>query len=159
MADKPILEEMFNEDLDVDQKMNEGGVLSKIYLEVQGNDLEAAKKALENTVFNRLSGEDNVHMLEVRMYDVLKDETEHFSGVSEIKLVADDFKWFLSTVLRYGPSAVEIMEPTEVKLNTEQMHSIIADVTDFTHMYSQQIIAMLKDPERRALYDRMLEDK
>ena len=156
MADKPILERNFNKDLDVNLKLNEGGILGTIYLEIQGNDREAAKKALENTVYNRLVSEPNAHVLEVRMYDVKKEDGGYFSGVAEVKLIADDFRWFLSTIMRYGPSAVEITEPSEARLGMEDMHSIVADVSDFTHMYSQQIIAMFKDPERRALYERIL---
>ncbi|MBD3388903.1 MAG: hypothetical protein GF416_07535 [Candidatus Altiarchaeales archaeon] len=159
MADKPILVEKFNEKLDLDGKMREGGILAKVYLEVQGNDLEAAKKALENTIFNKLGAEENVNLLEVKMYDILKEEGDHFSGVSEIHLVADDFRHFITTILRYGPSAVEITEPEEVTLNTEQMHNIVADVSDFTHMFSQQIISMLKDPERRALLEKVMSEK
>jgi hypothetical protein len=157
MADKPILEEKFNKELDVDQKLNEGGVLGKIYLEVQGNDLEAAKVALQKTIYDRLKAEKNAHVLEVKMYDIQKDEGDFFSGVAEVNFVADDFRWFVNTVMRYGPAAVEVIEPSDVQLDSAQMHSIIADVSDFTHMYSQQIIAMFKDPERRALYERMLE--
>lgn len=153
-----MYEKTLNEDLDVDRKMGEGGVHARVYLEVQGTDLEASKTALENSVYNKLGAEKHISILTVKMYDIKKEEGEYFSGVSEVELVADDFRWFVNTVLRYGPSAIEIMEPDEVKLGPEQMHSIIADVSDFAHMYSQQIISMFKDPERRALYEKMLEE-
>ncbi len=157
MKDTPIDTKMYNEELDVGKIISEGGVLAKIYLEVQGNDLDAAKLALENTVQNRLAAEENISILKVSMYDILKDEkNEVFSGVAEIEFVADDFRWFLNTILRYGPAAVEIIEPSEVKLPMAMMHSISADVADFSHLYSQQIIKLLKEPERKALYEKML---
>jgi hypothetical protein len=166
MADKPILTKKFNEELDIDLAMREGGVRAKLYIGVQANDLETAKKALDNMVNTRLKAEQHAYLLEVKMYDILKEKrgakgkkTEYFSGVSEVDLLADDYRWFLNIVLRYGPSAVEITEPTELKLTSEQMHSIVADVADFAHIYSQQIMDMLKDPERRYLHEQMLKGK
>jgi hypothetical protein len=161
MADKPLYTKKFNEDIDLGRKMDEGGVLGTLYIGVQGNDKETAQTALENTLFKKLAEEDNISILEVNVYDILKGKGkkkgEHiFSGVAEVKLVADDFRWFVNTIMRYGPSAVEITEPSELKLNIEQMHSLVADVSDFVHLYSQQIIAMFKDPERASLLDRML---
>jgi len=161
MADKPILTKKFNEELDVGRMIDEGGIQARLYIGVQGNDLEAAKSALENTVFNRMAQEESIYLLEVKMFDILKDKGKKkgeklFSGVAEVTLVAEDFRWFINTILRYGPSAFEIVDPPEVRLNSEQMHSLAADVSDFVHMYSQQIIAMFKDPERRHLYEKML---
>ena len=161
MADKPILTKKFNEDLDTGKIMDEGGVLAKLYIGVQGNDLAAAKNALETTIYTKMDAEANIYLLEAKMFDIMKEKGKKkgekiFSGVAEVTLVAEDFRWLVNTILKFGPAAIEIIEPTNVKLNAEQMHALVADVTDFVHMYSQQIIAMFKDPERRVLYDRML---
>lgn len=155
--DTPIESKTYNEELDVDMKLSEGGVLARIYLEVQGTDLEAAKIALENTINTKLLAEENISVLTVNMYDIIKEEkAKYFSGVSEIEFIADDFRWFVNTVLKYGPAAVEIIEPAEVKLSSDMMHSVVADIADYAHLYSQQIIKLLKDPERKALYEKMM---
>lgn len=160
MADRPIRVEKFNDDIDIDQRVNEGGIHANIYLGVQGNDMEAANTALENTIYKRLLPEKNLKVLEVRLYDILKDDSsEFFSGVAEVEFIAEDYRWFVNTIMRYGPSAIEIKEPEKVVLDSSQMHSIVADIADFAHMYSQQVIEMLKDPERRALYEKMLKDE
>lgn len=155
--DKPIIEKSFNEDLDIGKKLDEGGIHARIYLGVQGTDMEASKKALENTIFQRLRNEENISLLEVKMFDILKEEGEFFSGVSEIEFIADEFRWFAGIIMKYGPSAVEIIEPQKVTLDSPQMHSLVADIADFTHMYSQQIMEMLKNPERQALLQKILE--
>lgn len=161
MADKPILTKKFNEDIDLGRKIDEGGVLATLYISVQGNDQETVKKALENQIFTKMETEEYISLLEVNMFDIIKEKhkkkgEKFFSGVAEVKLVADDYRGLINTILRNAPSAIEILEPTEVKLDSEQMHSIVADITDFVHMYSQQIIAMFTDPERAHLYNKML---
>ncbi len=160
MADTPIHVEKFNEDVDIGAKVDEGGINARLYLGVQGTDEYAAKKALENTIFNRLAKEENMKILEVKLFDIMKDDdSDFFNGVAEIEIITDDYRWFANSIMRYGPSAIEIIEPNKVTLNIAQMHNIVADIADFAHMYSQQVIEMLKDPERRALYDRMLSDE
>jgi len=156
MADKPVVIKQFNIGLDVGRKIEEGGIKTKLYLGVQGNDVKMAKKALDKMVFDRLVKEPTVSVTEVKLYDITKGKDGFFSGVAEVDLVSDDFRSFVNIILRYGPSAFEISEPPSVKLGSDEMHAIAGDACDFAHMYSQQIIAMFKDPERMALYQKML---
>ena len=159
MADKPVLEKTFNEDVDPEERVSEGGIWCKLYLEVQGNDRDAAKKALENTVFNKLVKEPDLHALKVKMFDLIKEEgQEYYSGVIEVEFVARDFRKFVNVIMRYGPSAIEIISPEEVTLKSEEMHSLVADVSDFVSSYFANIFSMLKDEERLALYKKMLEE-
>jgi hypothetical protein len=156
MADKPVLTKKFNKNLDRSRKIDEGGIAAKLYLGVQGNDLKTAKKALEKMALEKLVNEANIYVTEVNMYDITKGKDGFFSGVAEVDLISEDYRTFVNIILRYGPSAFEISEPSSVKLSTDQMHAIAGDACDFAHMYSQQIIAMFKDPERMALYQKML---
>ncbi len=156
MADKPLIEKTFNEDLDVEQRIREGGVLAIIYLEVHGNDENAAKLALENTVFERMAKEGDVNLLEVRMFDIRKDDTEKFSGAVEIKLVSRHFRGFISLIMRYGPTAIEIIEPDTLHLSLEEMQAIVGEVSSMTQFYSSRILSLLKDEERLSIYNKML---
>ena len=157
MADKPVKEEKLNQDIDASSIIREGGVLSRIFIEVQANDLEAAKKSLESAVFSKLKQEKESKILEIKIFDILKDDAEDFfSGVSEIKLVSNDFRTFINMIIRYGPSAIEIIEPEEIVLKSDEMHSLVADISEFTQMFSTQIMAMMKDPERRQLYQKIV---
>jgi hypothetical protein len=79
--------------------------------------------------------------------------------VAEVKLIADDFKSFINVSMRYGPTGIEIIQPTEVKLDSDDMHALAGDVSSMMQLFSNQIIAMLRDPERAALYTKMFEKK
>jgi len=157
MADKPILEKTFNEELDISERVRQGGVYATLYLEVQANDSEAARNALESSIFKKLKNEKGVDILEVKLYDIQKDENaESFSGVAEITLVTVNFITFVTIIMRYGPTALEIMEPDEILLKTDEIHSLVGAISEMTQAYSSHIMSMLKDEERRSLYRKML---
>lgn len=159
MSNEPLIDRRFNEDIDLSKKLSGGSILARAYIEVQGNDQEAAEKALETTVFGNLLGEKYVDVLRVRFFDIREDESgDYFSGVAEIKFLVRDFRWFISIVMRYGPSAVEIIEPHSVNLSLDEMHSILADVSEVSQSYASQIMSLLKDDERRRLYQKILSE-
>jgi hypothetical protein len=157
MVDKPLLERSFNEDADVDSLLSEGCLHARMFLEVQGNDKEACKNALERTVFDSLVAEENVTVLNVKFYELQKDaKDEFFSGVVEIDLLFRDFRWFVNVTMRYGPSAIEIIEPHHVKINLDEMQSILADVSELSQTFSSQILTLLRDDERKKVYSKIV---
>ncbi|MFC2162636.1 hypothetical protein ACFLRF_03065 [Candidatus Altiarchaeota archaeon] len=157
MAEDQVVRKTFNEDLDVNSRVAEGGILARLYLEVQGNDKDAAKNALDGTVFGKMNAEPMAKLLEVSLYDIQKSEdNQFFSGVAEVKLIADDFRGFVNIAMRYGPTGIEIIKPETVKLDSDDMHALAGDVSSMMQLFSNQIISMLNDPERAALYQQML---
>jgi hypothetical protein len=157
MPDKPLLERSFNEDADVEKLLSEGCLHARIFMEVQGNDKEACQKALERTVFDSLVEEENVTVLNVKFFELQKDaKDEFFSGVVEIDLLFRDFRWFVNVTMRYGPSAIEIIDPHQVKLNLDEMQSVLADVSELSQTFSSQILALLRDDERKKVYSQVV---
>ena len=158
MADKPILEKKFNENLDVEKRLRGGAILSRLFIEIQGNDKEAAEKALQRIIFSSLASEKNTSLLNVKLYEIkeLGEKEKTYSGVVEVKALFSNFRWFVNTIFRYGPSAIEIISPESYNLQLEEMQSLIADVSGFSQSFSSQIMTMLKDDERRKLYQKML---
>ena len=157
MADEPILEKRFNEGIDIEEYLRDGAILVRLFIEVQGNDKDAAERALNRTIFDSLANEKDVRLIYAKFYDIRKDkELKFFSGVVEVKLLTIDFRWLVSVVMRYGPSAIEIIKPERVTLSMDEMQSLLADVSEISQMYSSRIISLLKDDERRKLYEKML---
>jgi len=156
--DKPILEKNFNEGVDIEKRLKDGFILSRLFIEAQGNDKDAVKKALERTIFQKLANEVNVTLLNVKLYEIQQDEKNNkiFSGVVEIKALFRDFRWFVNTIMRYGPTAIEIIQPEKYILNLDEMQSLIADVSEFSQVFSSQILALLKDKERKEIYKKLL---
>jgi len=160
MVDKPILEKKFNENLDIEKRLKEGAILARLFVEIQGNDKEAAEKALQRTIFDSLASEQDVSLLNVKLYEVkeLAKKEKVYSGVIEVKALFSNFRWFVNTLFRYGPSAIEIISPESYTLKLGEMQSLISDVSGFSQSFSSQIMAMLKDDERRKLYQKTLKE-
>lgn len=159
MTDEPVIEKTFNEDLNVEKRLKEGAILGRLYLEVQGNDRKASEVALKNMVFERMAADPNTDLLEVKMFKLDEDkEKKFFSGVVEVKLLARDFRWFINTVIRYGPSAMEIIKPEEVVMKIDEMQSILADVSEFSQSLTTRVLSLLKDDERAKVYEKLLNE-
>lgn len=160
MVDKPILEKKFNENLDIEKHLKEGAILARLFIEIQGNDKEAAEKALQRTIFDSLASERDASLLNVKLYEVkeLAKKEKVYSGVVEIKSLFSNFRWFVNIIFRYGPSAIEIISPESYTLKLAEMQSLVADVSSFSQSFSSQIMAMLKDEERRKLYQKTLKE-
>ncbi|HIE33580.1 MAG TPA: hypothetical protein EYP86_00365 [Candidatus Altiarchaeales archaeon] len=157
MKDKPILEKRFNEGIDIDKRVREGSMLTRLFIEVQGNNKELAEKALENTIFNAMANERDVDLLYVKFYDIRKDkDQEFFSGVVEVKLLTRDFRTLVRVVMRYGPTAIELIEPDKIAMKMDEMQSLLADASEICQAYSSRLLALLKDEERRDLYQKIL---
>lgn len=157
MTEGPVVEKKFNEDVDVAERVKEGSVLTTLYLEVQGNDEKAAKEAIEKTVFEKMAVDKYLTLLEAKMFEIKKDEEAgSYSGVAEVKLLTPDFRWFINAIMRYGPSAIEIIEPEKYTLSPDEMHSLVADVSEIVHAYTTQIMGFLRDEERVALYNKLM---
>ena len=160
MVDTPILEERFNEGIDIDKHLRSGAILGRLFIEVQSNDREAAENALHRTIFEGLAKESEVKLLYVKLFDILKDPAQDFfSGVVEVKLLVSDFRWFVSIVMRYGPTAIELIEPDRVTMSLDEMQSLLADVSEISQTFSSKILSLLKDDERKDLYGKILSKK
>ncbi|RLI93099.1 MAG: hypothetical protein DRO90_01025 [Candidatus Altiarchaeales archaeon] len=155
--DKPILEKRFNDKIDVERRVREGSILTRLFIEVQGNNKEIAEKVLENTIFHMLANEDDVDLIYAKFYDIRKDKSQmFFSGVVEVKLLTRDFRTLVNIVMRYGPSAIELIEPYEIRMSMDEMQSLLADVSEIVQAYSSKLLALLKDEERMTVYQRII---
>ena len=173
-----IVKREFNENLDVDKYIDEGRFLARLYFEAESNNKDFLLKALEN-VIERLENEGEVNLLEAHLYDIEKtgegdeggdeekeDKTknakvEFYRGLVMIKLFVRDFRYFLSICMRYGPTAIELIEPHEVELTFDQMQAVLTDVGEWSRTLADHMKLMdsLMNPETREIYEQLLKEE
>ncbi len=101
-------------------------IKSIFYIEAQGNNREIVKKSLENLV-EKLKEENKV-TVEKEFFDRIIENEGMFSSVVELTLRFEDLVTYLKTAIKYGPSAIEILEPKKIELSAKDFLLSIGEI-------------------------------
>jgi len=123
--------------MDPSEKVEEGWINARLIIEAQGKPEKHVLRNLEaiKAQISSLTG--------VEVYDE-KSEPPHVikdsfvSALMDLGVVVKDIDLLMQLVLNYGPSAVLIVEPEEIKIDFRQLQNVFNDVANFLHAIAQQ---------------------
>jgi len=95
------------------------------FIEAQGNHKEVVKNSLKK-LLERLKKEDGVKVKSESIGEIIEEEGM-FSTVLDVDLKFSRFSSFLRTSIFYTPSAVEMMEPSELSIPREEFLDGVAE--------------------------------
>jgi len=96
------------------------------YIEAQGNNKEIVRKSLE-TLVDKLREEEGV-TIEREAFDKVIENEGLFSSVVELTLNFNAFSTYLKTTIKYGPSAIEILEPDKIEMSAKDFLLSIGEI-------------------------------
>lgn len=118
-----------------------GWINTSIIIEVQGNDKEHTRNALEKIV-ERLKEEKGVDVYDVHYDDLHELEGNWFALNTEIKFIAKDFGTLSRIALLYSPAAAEILEPQkELKISVGDAQNILVDISEVVSSLAHTVFA------------------
>jgi|SRR3989338_5259063 len=123
------------------EKVSDGWLRVWFAFEALALGEEVAKKALEN-LFVKLESDTRAKLYRKDFSGAKKVENpvqginEGWSVVSEIEFVSKKLDDVVAVVMEYGPSAVEILEPKEMKLGIGECQNILNGVSDMMHRFA-----------------------
>lgn len=123
------------------EKVDQGWFKVWLMFEVLGIKEEASKSALESLV-NKLDKDDRVKLYRKQFGDVLKVEKplenidEAFSLTCEVELISRKFDSLAQIVIEYGPSAIEIIEPTNFKMDAGEAQLVLNTISQTMHQFA-----------------------
>jgi len=119
------------------EKVEEGWINARLIIEAQG---KPEKYILENleAIKTKLSQTKDVEVYDVKSESPHKSEGELVSALMDLGVLTKDAETLTSLVLTYGPSAVLIIEPKEIKLDFRQLQNMLNDVAGLLHAISQK---------------------
>lgn len=126
---------------EADEKVKEGWLRAWLVFEVLAIDEKVAKDSLESLV-NKLENDKRVMLYKKQFSDSKKLEKplgaikEGFSIVCEIEFVTKNFDKLIQTVLEYGPSAAELLEPKELKILGSEAQGILNSIAQMMHSFA-----------------------
>jgi len=127
---------------EADEKVMGGWLRAWIAFEVLAVESGAASSAIEELIGN-LEKEDKVGVYSKELSEVRKVENpplrgikEAFSRIAKIELVAKSINVMLELVIKYGPSAVEILEPKKLVLQASEAQVMLIWVSVMMHVFA-----------------------
>ncbi len=87
------------------------------YIEAQSNNKLAVQRSLENMI-KKLEEEEGVKV-ENEFVDKIIEEEGMYSSVAELTLSFSSLDAYLKTAIKYGPSAIEILEPKKMVVHAK----------------------------------------
>ena len=129
----------------VKKKMKDGWIKAEMMIEVLAGSEDTAKRALENHM-DKLDREGNTVVYKMDYKEIKKVENpmpqikEAYSFVVDVGLVANSYEKLFMLVLTYGPSSIEILEPSRITINVGDAQGILNSISDLIHSFAAKSI-------------------
>lgn len=124
-----------------DEKVTEGWIRAWMMFEVLAVNEETTRKSLEYLV-NRLEKDNRIKMYKKefgelrRVEKPLPDIDSGYSLTCEVELVSKKFDNLAQTVIEYGPSAIELLEPSKINIDAGEAQSILNSISQIMHQFA-----------------------
>lgn len=126
-----------------DKKVREGWIRAWMMIECLAVTPQAAKSALETHV-RKMGNEDRIVIYRrdyKKMKEVMKpfrnkDIEKAYSYVVEMEMVSETFEKLVYLVMNYAPSALEILEPENLKMDAGEAQGILNSLSDMVHRFA-----------------------
>jgi hypothetical protein len=107
-----------------------------LYIEAQARDEATVTNALRE-LLEKLKGEENLTVERAAFEDVLVEDG-NYSSVLEIEVGFQDFLTYLLTAIKYGPSAILILEPEKLLLDRKEFLKVVGEVVRVTKDFFEE---------------------
>ncbi|MFH1257603.1 MAG: hypothetical protein ABIG96_02670 [Candidatus Micrarchaeota archaeon] len=138
-----------------------GAILALIHFDSYGRDKEVVKASLVDLI-SRINAEKGVAYCRGEIEEVLETEDEKgkaYSTYTEVKVLCSNFDIAIGLALRYGPVAIEVLYPKELKLNTEQMQNTLLSASSISQQFTNYFMSKLLKPDEFADYQENLKKR
>ena len=147
--DEKKLEDLFK------QAAQRGAVLALYHFDAHGKDQETVKNTLIEFV-SRLSNEPGVLYCKGEIEAAIEREGM-FSCASEVKILGENLNVLFNLALRYGPIAIEVLAPNEMRLDVQEIQNLLLDASQTSQDYANYILEKLVKPEDREMLQQKIQ--
>ncbi len=124
------------------EKLSQGYLKVHLIFEVVGKPAEFIDETIKKLI-EELEKEKGLEILEknigiAKPYEVKSgdgEKTDLFSTYSEVKIIIENLKRLTHIIFDYMPSSIEISEPAEIKMKTQDTNLLINELATKLHQY------------------------
>lgn len=131
-----------NED-EIRDKVSDGWINARAFIEVMAVNKETVKSAIENHL-EKIKSQDGIEVYKEDLDEIEEVEDppkkvkRAFSQIAEIEFVISSVKNLITFTFLYGPSSVEVLKPDEVNLKLGELQDISNTIAALVHQYASQ---------------------
>ncbi len=152
---------MAKSDVDVltEEKVGKGGVLAKIYFDMQSKNREEIQPALVELINEHLLKERGV----VYCYGAVDEPIEQggvFITNAIVTVLVENFLTLVNIAFNYSPAGVEIIKPDrEISFKPSELQSMLLDISQISINYSRYVLEHVLTPEDLTKITAQLENR
>lgn len=130
-------------EVDIKEKIEKGWIYSRVWFEALAISKDVVEESLKNHV-EKLKKLENCVVVSERYEETIEQERplprieKGFSKVVEVEVLTKNIETLLHLTIFFAPSAVEVIEPVEYKINAGTIQTIMNTVADLLHRFAAQ---------------------
>ncbi len=129
------------------EKVAKGGILVKLYFDMQHKDKDKLQPLMADLINERLMKEKGV----VYCYGSIETPLERdgiFTTSATVTVLFDSFFPLIGVAFNYAPAGIEILRPEkEIHFTTAEMQSLILELSQISVTYSKYILEHVLKPD------------
>ncbi|MGV8176487.1 MAG: hypothetical protein ACP5NX_01675 [Candidatus Bilamarchaeaceae archaeon] len=118
--------------------VKQGGVLAMLYFDLHGTDAKALTQLSVGFIQQLLKEKGVIYA--VGEIDKPVEGREIASTYLQAKVLAKSFPALVNLCAMYSPFSMEILEPSELKLDVDKMQEILVTISQSTQEYKKYIL-------------------
>lgn len=125
----------------VDKRMKEGWIKAALTVEAMAVDEKTAESALKKHV-EKMANEKDMLIYSKEFGSIqevkkpLPNIEKGFSQIVDMEIIAENFDKLVYIVMNYGPSAIEILEPREIKMDMGEAQGVLNTIATIIHRFA-----------------------
>jgi len=126
---------------EANEKVREGWIKSWMAFEVLAINEKTARESLEGLI-DKLDKSENIELFKKEFGSVkrvdrpLRNVETGFSVTCDVEIVSKKLEYLVQTVIEFGPSAVEVLEPLSLNLKVGETQNILNTISEMMHRFA-----------------------
>ncbi len=130
-----------------EEKIAKGGILVKLYFDMQSEDKDKLQPLLVDLINERLLKEPGVVYCYGAIEEPLKRDDYYISSAA-VHVLLESIRYLSILAFKYAPIGAEIIKPQkELHINVWDLQSMILDVSQYSSEYSRYMMQKVMSPD------------
>jgi len=126
----------------IEEKLKQGWIKTWFAVEVMATDKDITEHSLKEHIekLEKVKGAlvfgKEFKSIE-RVENPPKNVLVAYSQIAEVELIVKDLLTLITVVITFGPSAIEILEPRELRIKIDEVQNIVNFLAGLIHQFAQ----------------------